>query len=537
MSSASPGRYQSRLFNFVNQQSRRFKEKYSRSFRHLQVATKWSLQALFYPVYLLIQKAVESVGNQLQTAEPPSRVHLQGQDPDFQLEPPAPDIPIQRVLKAVENLPSASTLQLNMGVVQGIAAQLENRNLVLVSTKNEILDILTPQQQIKLEDRIISEVANYWHYLRITAVKNETALLPEIDRLLTKLTSGNTQEIPVLSEGATIEEKKEESIESQSLLETAPALAFLDTVVAELESNTLVPLSRVTKTAQQRGLELIQVAKTQFNIFLYGKQQSDVNGQLALPAGDLEETQTSKIKALIWGAINYFFGKDKGKKLEQTTSVNSVSNSVSQSLPRSAEAKPQSKRLPQSASQVALPTSQNLQDDDSEEDPWLSLIDLFGDSETVAEKLVVAAEKPNLALGESPSAEYSLPKWIHRFQIQILPAQPQQETGLVQRKKTTREITPTQKKAGKIAVGTETESRISQFESESNQGEISQQRYQSNENEIETNSDWIETKVTSVDYEKHFFEQLLGWLDSVMLLLEEILVKIFQALQRFWQGK
>jgi hypothetical protein len=546
MSSASPGRYQSRLFNFVNQQSRRFKEKYSRSFRHLQVATKWSLEALLYPVYLLIQKAVESVGNQLQTAETPNRLQLQGQDPDFQAEPPTSDIPIQRVLKAVENLPSASTLQRNMEVVQGIAAQLENRNLVLVSTKNEIFDILTPQQQIKLEDRIIREVANYWRYWRIVSVKNKTQLLGEIDRLLTNLTSGNAQKMPVLPEEATKEESRKENTESQYLLNTTSAIAFLDTVVAELESNALVPLSRVTKTAQQRGLELIQVAKAQLNVFLYGKQEPDATGQLALTAGDLEETQTPKIKALIWGAINYFFGKDKGKKLEPKTSENSVSNTVlntvSQLFPRSVEVKGKDKELARSPAHVALPASRNLQNDDSEEDPWLSWMDLFGESETVAEKPVAVPEKPVIApqkvnpvLPESPSKEYSLPKLIHRFQVQILPSKPQQATGLVQSKKAIREITKNSKKSAKIAVGTQTESRISQLEIDSNQGEISQQRHQSNQ--IEANSDWIETKVTSVDYEKHFFQQLLESLDSVMLLLEELLVKIFQALQRFWQGK
>ena len=47
--------------------------------------------------------------------------------------------------------------------MRGIATNLISRNLVLVTADNEILDILTPQQQAKLADRIITEVGNYWH--------------------------------------------------------------------------------------------------------------------------------------------------------------------------------------------------------------------------------------------------------------------------------------------------------------------------------------------------------------------------------------
>jgi len=37
-------------------------------------------------------------------------------------------------------------------------------------------------------------------------------------------------------------------------------------------------------------------------------------------------------------------------------------------------------------------------------------------------------------------------------------------------------------------------------------------------------------------YEKHPLEKILEWLDAVILWLEEIFAKLFQSLQRVWQG-
>ncbi|WP_323374494.1 hypothetical protein [Nostoc commune] len=85
MSSGSSGRYQSRLFNFVHQQSRRVTQQWEHTYRHLQVATKWGVEVLLYPVYLLFQSS-ESSGKTLHTKEPQTRLKLQPNDTDFQPE-------------------------------------------------------------------------------------------------------------------------------------------------------------------------------------------------------------------------------------------------------------------------------------------------------------------------------------------------------------------------------------------------------------------------------------------------------------------
>jgi hypothetical protein len=51
--------------------------------------------------------------------------------------------------------------------VRGIASLLETKLLVLVTSENQVLDILTPEQQLKLRQRIAWETAHYGRYLRL----------------------------------------------------------------------------------------------------------------------------------------------------------------------------------------------------------------------------------------------------------------------------------------------------------------------------------------------------------------------------------
>jgi hypothetical protein len=378
MTSAYSSRYRSKLFNFVHQQTRRLGEQVERAVRHLQVAANFSLGAILYPIYLLIKKITEPVDKQLHTAQPNRRLELQEQSINSQPQtPPSTDTPIQKVLQAVEKLeilgkgeqsftpkrkntppvppstppawtfptpvlfissffayfasslpagcsastwftlsPTHSSNQPNLtpspitetspktlntsnsvkilphhnSLLRGIASQLGNRSLVLVSAENQILDILSPQQQEKLQMQMTVEIANYWRWWRLTSVKDETQLLPEIDRLLTKLTgSGIGSELPALPQ---------------------KAVTLLDSAVASLESNAIAPISRASQ-------EVIQVVQAQLNVLLYGKEQGITSTNQAVSTE--EQNQTHSIQALIWEAVNYFFGDRKGKQLEETT--------------------------------------------------------------------------------------------------------------------------------------------------------------------------------------------------------------------------
>jgi hypothetical protein len=67
MSSASTGRYQSRLLNFLIDKSQELSDRMGQAARQVKTATVWSLQLLIYPVYAMFQTG-RLAGKQLQQA-------------------------------------------------------------------------------------------------------------------------------------------------------------------------------------------------------------------------------------------------------------------------------------------------------------------------------------------------------------------------------------------------------------------------------------------------------------------------------------
>lgn len=499
MSFGSSGRYQSRLFNFVNQQSRRLTEQWESTFRHLQVATKWGVELLLYPVYSLFHSA-ELDGKVLPTTESKSKRTLQASHTDFSPETPlTTDTPIQHVLAAVQNLPreenrvtpQIKSLPLKLWgfwrsqfltqpttpdfptslaltdnnsalepdireehrpMVRGIATNLSDRHLVLVTADNQILDILTSQQQARLTDKIISEISNYWYSWRLS--QNQTELLPEIERLLAKLTGDRNNDTPLIA-GGTV----------KNLLDKSKLFVFLDVAVAKLEETTLVPV-------QKSSQKLAQVAQTQLSIFLYGQEQLNAKREITVHNNGLE-THTPSFSALIEAALNYFFGVGKDKQIDF--------------------------RVPD-VHEVLAP------------DPWLNWSDLFGNSKMVSQL--------NYRKNSHP----------------IVSSQPKADAELTSGKESINSSTSNSQKSGKAS--STKNSPNPNFPAKSHhRSRKTSQRQLSQSTQIEAKPDWIETKATLMGYEKHPLEQLLQWLDRAMLWLEEILVKIFQSFQRLWQGK
>lgn len=482
MSPGSSGRYQSRLLNFVHQQSRRLTEQWDHTYRHLQVATKWGVELLLYPVYRLLNPT-ELAGKTLEGQEPQTRLKLQPETPTNV------DTPIQQVLEAVKSLPSESdtaepakksaplkfvgilwskllrhppsepstisenspsNIQPYLPVMRGIATNLVSRNLVLVTADNEILDILTPQQQAKLADRIMSEVGNYWHFWQLAENKPQSKLLPKIDRILARLTGRSSVNIPALPEGT-----------AKNLPNTHKFIAFLDASIANWETTGLLPL-------KQRSQEIMLVVQTQLNIFVYGKEQVAARGNMAVNADGLE-TQTLNIPALIEAAINYFFGVSKYKKLQPRNSQEQL--------------------------QYNLPHIRSFQNEDLARDSWLNFSDLFGNSHTLVDQPVSSKKS--------------------------VESKPKTKSGWLQKSKSSRQLTPTSRNSAKA-----TENLNSQA--------ITESRHNS---QIELQPDWIDVEATFIGYDKHPLEQLLEWLDHAILWLEEIIVKVYQFLQNLWRGK
>ncbi|NEQ21425.1 MAG: hypothetical protein F6K28_19830, partial [Microcoleus sp. SIO2G3] len=388
MSSGSPGRYQSRLFNFLNRQSIKFTAQCDRAVRHLKVTAVWGAQILLYPLYLVVQGSL-STGRQLSSAAQAGFPQIKAltQSQPKQETPPAADTPIQRVLgevntlfelesaESLASLPSflsvtgtqklaktaktnkqlttddeqltdaiaAKPLSNQCALIQGVATQLETRTLVLVTVQNQILDILTPQQQQKLASRIRWEVADLLRQWRLAVASKSHApqRLAKLDqprvflpvRVFWNLMAW-VQNSPVAIAANVFQEatlvyhptpqpsqpqhrrQKQLTTSNPAVLTSHPALAFLDRTVAELESHQLVPGSEVVVTLSDRATSVLR-ERTQ-------KLRQQLQTPFITPrdsAESLEASQpnTSKIQSLIYAAVDYFFGR-RGSTLPQTDS-------------------------------------------------------------------------------------------------------------------------------------------------------------------------------------------------------------------------
>ena len=61
--------------------------------------------------------------------------------------------------------------------IQGLASLLTSRNLVLVTIENQLLDVLSLEQQAILQRRIVGEVASYWRQRSLTAQSDQRLLV------------------------------------------------------------------------------------------------------------------------------------------------------------------------------------------------------------------------------------------------------------------------------------------------------------------------------------------------------------------------
>lgn len=387
MSSASSGRYQSRLFNFVHKQSRWLTEQCDRAFRHLQVATSQIAPVVLYPLYLLF-KSNRSVGKMHQSVQQSWR-KLQADDNDFQPQTSSPnaDTPIQRVLLLVDALPS-----------------------------EEAVSTPTPDKKPR---NFLSFLAS-WRFkfflnARIRGMKGPVALL--------------------------------------------------DCTVADLESKHVAPVSKVAITLGKRTWEIVHWAQTQLTISLSGKFQPGSNSQASAPDAS-SEAHTFRIQALIWAAIDYFFGHRGGNPAITTTPRAELE------LP--AALKSQGKPLPHRRGTSVLGTTQPsfAKFRSANVDPWLTLSDLFGEPDSEGEPAIL------------PQPESSTFQAMNQLSKKTNPALPSSQSARYPLRNQNTQLAPA--------------------------------------------PDWIETHATAMGYVKHPLEQLLEWLDHAMLWLEELLMKVFQ---------
>lgn len=495
MSSAASNRYQSRLFNFVYKRSRSLTKHLNRAWQNV---TSWIAPVVMHPAQVL-HAAVHNSLPQLPKVE--------------KLDSPPPvDTPVKNVLLLVEVAESVEELSLNRSqpaiaptnplrwlvnkfaktkatslskseqvfaptplsrsLVGGIASDIANRTLVLVSPHNEILDILNSQQQQRLQARIVDEVAQYWRYQSLLASSAETtrSLLPAPPSFLSAPARLFSNIVTWVHAGGKLSKSSNlptDDIDERGelIFATQQAIAFLDRNIAQFETN-----------------------------------------HLAAVANNPTKTNKFQIQALIWAAIDYFFGDRSLEKLP---------------------AKDRNQQLCPKATNFSL---------EDITDPWLTIGDLFGEPKPVIQPVIkqnyLSSKFEQLPDNSNLTAinKSALQNLLNR--CRQIPQTPAPIATIPQTPKKLVKVKPQKTFTPVVAQLSDIAKQSKKSKADKLTANLRTSVASTADNQINYTPDWIETEATTMGYIKHPLEQLLAWLDAAMLWLEDILVRIWQRLQK-----
>jgi hypothetical protein len=212
------GTYHSRVFSFIHSQTNKLKDSCAQGWRHFKVAVVWTGQMLVYPFYrlaettkLFIPQTPKTSSPRLAAPQPPADITIEAALELVAIE----GYPVQIGNKAVPIVDDWSSIDEDLWdtslaplaikeqsigylstppsptpprrVIHGLGSLLANRNLVLVTTENEILDVLTRQQKRDLQMRVSKELATKLLAGENTKFPALTPQPPHIDRELPPL--------------------------------------------------------------------------------------------------------------------------------------------------------------------------------------------------------------------------------------------------------------------------------------------------------------------------------------------------------------
>ncbi|MCT7956370.1 hypothetical protein [Laspinema palackyanum] len=612
---SSSGRYQSKLFNFLQAGSRKLATQLEKAGQQIRWVAQTGGHYLLIPVYAVYQ-ATRLVGKQLAGSGNPSESSAKTlgtaeanpgtRESDRFSETPSADRPIARVLSGVElvavaattadteeswqvlvteedNSPQpqevlaltpgrtglrqrvlnwipgkilarfgvkgnqsgtlvpvastkqsltvatpASAIATSRPVIQGIATLLETRSLVLISDRNQILDILTPVQQQQLQARIEGELAAAAYNLEpksLSSAGTDSVLtgspsqkqLPPVKRLrrLRQLLAG-VQPVPlgnlldrsltkvgdllqpsalVLQPDGVSEVPEPQGTGSpryQGQPKIAAALLKMDAAVARWEGMQLPQGGTLSETVADRGESMLKGIQN-LAIALVTDPQSDTTDS------ELSQEQQSlslQMQRLIQSAVDYFFGtSDQALTGEGDRPLTHLEVSGKEIAQKFENVKPLSGNSEAATGQLSS-------------NPELDrLPDSFWGVEAV-EQFLNPPYPTTRRIGQprpvgKPSRSKST-KGNHRR------VQPQRSVP-----RTAVEPTPT--------VTVEPTARVSRpSPAVDSPAQLPPQ--------VQTpgKSDWIDVEIAGVEYIMHPLEQALKWFDQILVWLEEKLIQGWQ---------
>jgi hypothetical protein len=451
--------------------------------------------------------------------------------------------PLENLVSQIKNI-FAPTQDL---VIRGISCVIENRQLVLTTADNEILDVLSLEQQTLLKQSIRAEMANYWYERRlqwsisqkmlgfIPLVNEQTEkVLPPVQLLYqtlhwlesqsfrpklpqlnqsnlvpaTSLTTGGNALIQKLDQRVAALESQENKLGQQlfqqfnqglqivrhsavvesSLEKTGQIIQKID-FPHQLQKLNDSPQLNQLKRLNAEFLERISGQLTQTNLGNAIASLKNPENSLVTPnAIEPIPPDPFQIQILIQAAIAYFFGRKSANT--------HLSGQNGQSFVAST---------------------------DSIDDPWLTWEDLFIDRSTEINIETSTATNPSLPLRGMPKRTALKPS----------------QSGKIQKKsrkssKITRSTTP---KSSQRPLTTPT-TTLTQTPVSSHLDTILEEAIEtalmttnSQKTGLDAAPDWIETEARAIGYHKHPLEQILEILDIFILWLEENLKKIWYWLR------
>ena len=448
--------------------------------------------------------------------------------------------------------------------VRGIATFLPARSLVLVGDENQILDILTVEQQELLESRITWEVANSGPGRREIAKQElkfnlgleaaaENSQIPPVRAFwqlmawvqtsplavkrnqfgesilaVKKAIDANTDRHLIISQQITGVKTDRRAIASGNAI---------DYNTSELTSNFYPKFDRANNSPSFLNLlDRAAVNLEEFNIPQVSKNTVEsIIGQpekidtassepkLSPNTREIVENYARHIEEMIWSSVDYLLGKETAAS-ENTEKSVAIKYALEQ---RELES-----------------TDKNEQKSDR---PWLNLQDLFGEqspatSSPISTSQIATNVKPKIDEIEKLSERRSTlpstspyPEAIHTLLTQIKlslftkvsKSKPQKELNLETTQKnslvpTVKESTPTEAEETELAEPKKPEitGKTSKIPSIATTP--------GNKSSNESPDEYLETKAESMGYIKHPLEQVLEWLDQIMLRLETIAVQLWE---------
>ena len=450
--------------------------------------------------------------------------------------------------------------------VRGIATFLPARSLVLVGDENQILDILTLEQQELLESRITWEVANsgpqrreiakkelkfnlgleaaaaksqlppvrgFWQLMAwvqtsplavkrnqfgesIFAVKKAINANADRHSIISQQITGVKTERPAIASGSAIDyDMSELTSNFHNKFDRTPNppsfVALLDRAAVNLEEFSLPPVSKITAELTASQPEKIDPAPK--------------NPDLSPNTREIVENYARSIEQIIWSSVDYLLGKETAAS-ENTEKSVAIKYSLQQ-------------RELENAEKIGVKGDR----------PWLNWQDLFGEPAPPSVENVPTsisqintnvkqeiAEIEKLPEGRSTLQSTSpYPEAIHTLIaqlktslfIKVPKSQPQKASNL--------EVTPKNNLVPSVEQSIPTETEETQ-PAKPTAPEIMGQtsKYVSiattpeNKRPDEAPGDYLETKAESMGYIKHPLEQVLEWLDQIMLRLETIAVQLWE---------